>query len=81
MEKTDVYGRSFFEWVYDPAVPGSATPSAVRLLRAWDERNYTGAGSAALIEKAAGLADGMPAFPADGYLMETEEYILIKLSE
>lgn len=80
MEKTDVYGRSFFEWIYDPAVPGSATTSAVRLLRAVDGQNYIACEDPALLTDAARHVPSMPAYPANGYCIETEQYILFKLS-
>lgn len=80
MEKTDVYGRSFFEWIYDPSIPGSATSSAVRLLRAVDGKNYTAYDDPALLNDAVQLAATMPAYPDDGYCLETDQYILIKLS-
>lgn len=81
LEKTDVYGRSFFEWIYDENNPSSATTSAVRLLRACDDTNYQACKDASLIKQAVDLASSLPAFPQEGYILESEQYILIKLSE
>ena len=80
LEKTDIFGLSFFEWSYDPARPGSATPGAIRLLSAVSEKPYASPTSA-MRSQAAKLASSMPAYPNEGYLFVTDKYCIIKLSD
>ena len=81
LEKRDVYGLSFFEWSDRPEQPGSATAAAVRLLRAYDGTDYQAVTQEELLNKAEALAAEIPAYPADGYILETDEMIVVKLSE
>ena len=81
LEKRDVYGRSFFEWADHPERPGSATPAAVRLLRTHSGVPYQEVTQSAKIQEAAEIATGAPAYPADGYILETDDMIIIKLSD
>ena len=81
MEKQDVYGLSFFEWVYNPERPGSATPAAVRLLRTYSGIPYQAVTQNAKMQEAARIAAEAPAYPADGYILETDDMIIIKLSD
>ena len=80
MEKTDVIGLSFFEWSYAPESPGSAAGGAFRLLRAATGRSYAWP-SGDMISEAAALSEAMPSYPSDGYLLETDLFCVIKLSE
>ena len=80
MEKTDVIGLSFFEWSYNPERPGSAASGAFRLLRAASGRSYAWPGGD-MVSEAAALAESMPSYPSDGYLLETDRFCVIKLSE
>ncbi len=79
-EVCDVYGRSMFEWVYDENLPGSASVSAVRLLRAIDQRNYHADYSPEQLKTAIAIAEDMPCFPETGSVLETDSIIVIKLS-
>ena len=81
LEKRDVYGLSFFEWSDRPEQPGSATAAAVRLLRAYDGTDYQAVTQEELLYRAEELAAEIPAYPADGYILETDEMIVVKLSE
>ncbi len=80
-EKTDVFGRSFYEWIYTPEIPDSATPSAVRILEAVGgcrlNSSYNGEQVANAIQSSA----DMPAYPAEGYIRETDESVVICLSK
>ena len=79
MEKRDVFGCSYFEWAYVPERPGSATYAAVRLLQAMNGKAY--AISPGMIGYAEEASSGAPAYPEDGYMIETDPVIIIKLSE
>ena len=81
MEKQDVYGLSFFEWVYDPERPGSATPAAIRMLCTQDGTAYRAVTDTAKMKEAAETAAEAPAYPEDGYILETDDMIIIKLSD
>ena len=81
MEKQDVYGLSFFEWVYTPERPGSATPAAIRLLCTYSGIPYQAVTQTAKMQEAGELAAEAPAYPAEGYILETDDMIIIKLSD
>ena len=80
-EKSDVFGRSFLEWVYTPERPASATVSALRLLTACSGKQYAGISGKKLERKAADAAQDMPAYPDNGFVREEEDMIVIKLSD
>ena len=79
-EKADVYGRSFFEWIYTADRPTSATLPALRLITAYNGKEYTGISGQQQEQKAVELAQDMPAYPSPGYIREEEDMIIIKLS-
>ena len=64
-----------------PEHPGSATAAAVRLLRAYSGTGYRAVTEEGMLYRAEELAAKAPAWPADGYILETDEMIVIKLSE
>ena len=80
LEKRDVYGRSFFEWADHPERSGSATPAAVRLLRTYSGVPYQEVTQSAKMQEAAEISVGAPVYPTDGYILETDDMIIIKLS-
>ena len=80
-EKSDVFGRTFFEWIYTPEHPTNATPPALRLLTAFSGNQYTGVRDSRQKKKAVETAKEMPAYPADGFVREEEDMIVIKLSD
>lgn len=81
LEKQDVYGLSFFEWVYNPERPGSATPAAIRLLCTQGGTVYRAVTDSGKMKEAAETAAEAPAYPEDGYILETDDMIIIKLSD
>ena len=80
-EKTDVYGRSFFEWVYQVNKPSSATDSALRLLSAYSGKQYKTIRKGPVLDRAMEEAASLPCYPEDGFVQKTDEYILISLPE
>ncbi len=80
-EKTDVFGRSFFEWVYQPGKPASATDSALRLLSAYSGRQYKTVKKGPVLNRALEEAESLPCYPAEGFVLKTDEYILVRLPE
>ena len=80
-EKSDVFGRTFFEWIYTPEHPTNATPPALRLLTAFSGNQYTGVRDSRQKKKAVETAKEMPAYPVDGFVREEEDMIIIKLSD
>ena len=80
-EKSDVYGRTFFEWIYSPDQPTSATPPALRLLTAYNGIQYKEITGAEAKSKAADTAKEMPSYPSPGFIREEADMIVIKLSD
>ena len=80
MEKTDVIGLSFFEWSYQAGHPGSAAAGAFRFMKAATGKPYVYP-SQQMISEAVMLAEDMPSFPNEGYLLVTDRFCVIKLSE
>ncbi len=80
-ERSDVFGRTFFEWNWHGDDPTAATHPAIRLLTAYDGGNYRPFDSGAQAAEGAAVAADMPAYPADGFIREEEGFIVIKLSE
>ena len=80
-EKSDVYGRTFFEWIYSPDQPTSATPPALRLLTAYDGNQYNEVTDAEAKRRAAETAREMPSWPSPGFIREEADMIVIKLSD
>lgn len=81
MEKTDVFGLSFFEWSWQEDSPSSAGVGAVRLLRAVSGEYYCLVLDPGTIDEAYTRSADMPAYPSDGYLLRTDSCLVIKLSE
>ena len=75
-EKTDVFGRTFFEWIYDADHPTNATPAALRLLTAYSGNQYRGVRADRLKKKAVETAKEMPSWPAEGSVREEEDMIV-----
>ena len=80
-EKSDVYGRTFFEWIYDESDPSSASIPALRLLTACGGKQYTAVTSADQKQAATEAAKNMPSCPDAGFVREEEDMIVIKLSD
>ena len=80
-EKSDVYGRTFFEWIYSADHPTNATPPGLRLLTACSGKQYDGISTAGQKKKAVETARDMPSYPAAGFVLEKEDMIVIKLSD
>ncbi len=80
-EKTDVFGRSFFEWVYQPDNPSSATGSALRLLAAYSGRQFRAMKKGPVMDRALEEAATLPRYPEEGFVHKTGEYILVRLPE
>ena len=80
-EKSDVYGRSFFEWIWTPDHPASATVPAQRLLTAYSGKQYEGITTDGQEQQAAAYARGMPACPSPGFIREEDDMIVIRLSD
>ena len=81
-EKSDVYGRTFFEWVYTPDKPASATVPALRLLTAVSGKEYEAADlSKKHVKKVRQETGDMPCWPEKGFVRETGDCIVVKLSE
>ncbi len=78
LEKSDVYGKSFFEWLSEEDDPGITTVPAVRLIQAWSGKEYTRC-TGRLLRKAKKKAPEIPAWPEDGFVSEQKDYILIRL--
>ncbi len=77
----DMYGLSYFDWIYDEKIPGSSTLAVVRLLRAMDDRPYSSTYTPAQLEEALQLSQDMPCWPQDGSVQETQSSIVVKLSQ
>jgi len=80
-EKSDVYGRSFFEWIYTPDHPASATIPALRLLTAYSGKQYEGIITPEQEAAAAESARQIPAYPSPGFVREENDMVIIKLSD
>lgn len=81
-EKSDVFGRSFFEWIWHEDDPSSATNPAARLLNAYDGRQYMqGIAYPEYISGALEVSKDMPSYPEAGFVREEAEYTVIKLSD
>ncbi len=80
MEKTDVYGMSFFEWANFPDRPGSGTLAVIRLFEAMTDRTFP-AYNYDHLHAAVEAAYAMPAYPQEGYVCELDDCIAVKLSE
>ena len=78
LEKSDVYGKSFFEWLSEEDDPGITTVPAVRLIQAWSGKEYARC-TGKLLRKAWKKSPEIPAWPSDGFVSEQEDYILIRL--
>ena len=81
MEKRDVYGCSYFEWNYGEDRPGSATPAAMRLLQAVKGEEMNGMTDYSLMMQATKEAENQPSYPEEGYVLETEQMVIVKLSD
>ncbi|MDO5435827.1 MAG: glucosyltransferase domain-containing protein [Clostridia bacterium] len=81
-ERANVIGQSFFDWSWEEGKSTSATTGAVRLLRALDplipDRPLT---DAKLKKQEAALAKERPAWPEEGFVTETEDFILVNLPD
>ena len=81
--RSEMYGWSFFEWDYSVEHPAGATHRIAGFLQAVSD------GSVALSDsyteemerEAAVRSQDMPVFPADGSVLVSEDYIVVKLSE
>ena len=80
-EKTDVFGRSFFEWVYEDSRPSSATGSALRFIAAYSGKKYTALPDGPVMDLAMEEAVSAPCYPEAGFIRKTEQYILVNLSD
>ena len=80
-EKSDVYGKSFFEWIYVEGNPFSVTQPAIRLLNAYNGKAYSQFWDWKRASTAMETAQDMPSYPDDGFVRETDNCIVVKLSE
>lgn len=80
-EKTDVFGRSFFEWIYTEENPASAGVPAGRLLSALTGREYNIVFDGEIIPAALEAAGTMPVYPDSGFIAETVSFTVVHLSD
>lgn len=80
LEKTDVFGLSFFEWSVQPDQPTSATNGSIRMLNA-TTKTFHSYPDASMVSEAVQLANDMPAYPNEGYCRSTGSFCIIKLSD
>ena len=80
-ERSDVFGRSFFEWDWKGESLTATTEPAVRLLTAYDGRSYRSFSSRTQAEEAAAVAQEMPVYPEDGFVREESGFVVIRLSD
>ena len=80
-EKSDVYGRTFFEWIYTESDPSSASIPALRLLTACSGKQFAAVTSSEQVQTAVEAARNMPSCPDAGFVREEEDMIVIKLSD
>lgn len=80
-EKSDVFGRTFFEWVYTPDKPASATQPALRLLTAVTGKEYQAADlSKKHVKQIVKKTADMPCYPEKGFVREEEDCVVVRLS-
>ncbi len=83
--RTEMYGWSFFEWDYSPDNPTGATHRILGYLRAAkignpDTDSFPEDADEEQREEARRLAGQMSDFPSNGCIMETKDFIVVRLS-
>ena len=78
-EKTDVFGRTFFEWIYEEDQPWTSTDPTLRLLCAVSGKTLRTARNTPTLKNAAERAKSMPCYPESGFVCEEDDCILIHL--
>ena len=80
LEKTDVFGLSFFEWSFQPDQAASATNGSIRMLNT-TTKTFHSYPDSSMVSEAVQLANDMPAYPNEGYCRSTGSFCIIKLSD
>ena len=79
--RNEMFGWSFFEWDYHPKYPTRATHRIVGFLNARYGGGFIDGYTEEMRLEALEAADSMPLFPQKGSVKETEDFIVVHLSE
>ena len=79
LEKYDVYGLSFYEWVYNEGNPYSAAQSAIRYIECSTGVVLTLDENAEHRMEALTISESMPAYPDKGFMAYMGDYTIINL--
>ena len=74
----DIYGYSFFQWDHSVGNPTGATWRVVGFMKTLGIDVESGAN---FRKKAVKAAEGMPCYPAEGYIKVRKNFVVIKLAE
>lgn len=79
--RSEMYGWSFFEWDYSPEHPAGATHRIAGFVQAYTGERFESVYTEAMERQAAELSETMGVFPAEDSVRETEDFVVVKLSE
>ncbi len=80
MRRTEMYGRSFYEWDESPENPTGGTARIVGFARASAGIELNGSATQKQREEAVRRAEDMPDFPAKGSVVVTDNLAVVRLS-
>ena len=76
---TDIYGYSFFQWDHSVGNPTGATWRVAGFMKTLGIEVESG--DIAVRKKAMKVAEDLPCYPAEGYILVQDDYVVVKLSE
>ncbi|MDD6307217.1 MAG: glucosyltransferase domain-containing protein [Clostridiales bacterium] len=79
--RSEMYGWSFFEWDYSEDNPTGATHRIDGFMQAYAGIKLNEKYTETMQKEAAELSKNMSTFPAEGSVLWTDEFVVIKLSE
>lgn len=79
--RTEMFGWSFFEWDYHPAMQTGATHRIVGFLNAYADAGFKELRDETLLLEAEKAAKELPVYPEKKSVLETKDYILVHLSD
>ena len=78
--RTEMYGWSFYEWDYSVANPTGATHRIAGFLQADKGIIIRQDATEQMRQDAVELAEQMPVFPEEGSILDTDDFVVVKLS-
>lgn len=79
--RTEMYGWSFYEWDYDVTNPTGTTHRIAGFLQAYQGITISENATEQMRQDAVKLSEEMPVFPEKGSILETDDFVVVKLSE